>query len=175
MPLLAAVEHGGGRLDAAVGVALVGEQEEFELEGAGRMQALRGEGVDLARQRMARVGGHRRAVEMVHRHQHLAARRAGAVQRLQRAGDRPGAQVAVAGIPDQAGLVDILAGDVEAEDRDRQMPAVLVEASSSWRRMILPRPTPLASVSTMSKASMSGCASRKALALRRAWSRRGRS
>ena len=53
----------------------------------------------------------------------------GAVQRLQRAGDRPAAQVAVAGIPDQAGLVDILAGDVEAEDRDRQMPAALVEAS----------------------------------------------
>ena len=68
------------------------------------------------------------AVEMVHRHQHLAARRLRAVQRHQRAGDRPAAQVAVAGIPDQPGLVDILAGDVEAEDRDRQMPAACVEA-----------------------------------------------
>ena len=68
------------------------------------------------------------AVEMVHRHQHLAARRLRAVERHQRAGDRPAAQVAVAGIPDQAGLVDVLAGDVEAEDRDRQMPAALVEA-----------------------------------------------
>ena len=74
---------------------------------------------------------HRRAVEMVHRHQHLAARRLGAVQRLQRAGDRPGAQVAVAGIPDQPGLVDVLAGDVEAEDRDRHVPAALVEARST--------------------------------------------
>ncbi len=47
---------------------------------------------------------------------------------FERAGDRPAAQVAVAGIPDQPGLVDILAGDVEAEDRDRQMPAAFVEA-----------------------------------------------
>ena len=124
----AAVEHGARRLHAAFGVALVGEQEEFELEGAGRMQALFGKACDLPRQRVARVGRHRRAVEMVHRHQHLAARRLRAVQRLQRAGDRPAAQVAVAGIPDQPGLVDILAGDVEAEDRDRQMPAALIEA-----------------------------------------------
>ncbi len=36
---------------------------------------------------------------------------------------------------------------------------------NSCRRMILPRPTPLASVSTMSKASISGWASRKALRL----------
>ena len=55
---------------------------------------------------------------------------AGAVQRHQRAGDRPAAQIAVAGIPDQPGLVDVLAGDVEAEDRDRQMPAVLVKRQS---------------------------------------------
>ena len=52
----------------------------------------------------------------------------GAVQRLQRAGDRPGAQIAVAGIPDQPGFVNILAGDVEAEDRDRQVPPAFVEA-----------------------------------------------
>jgi hypothetical protein len=61
------------------------------------------------------------------RHEHLAARRLGVVQRHQRAGDRPGAQVAVALIPDQAGFVDILAADVEAQDRDRQMPPALVE------------------------------------------------
>ena len=126
----AAVEHGAGRLHAAVGVALVGEQEEFELEGAGRLQALFGERIDLPRQRMARVGGHRRAVEMIHRHQQLAARRRGAVQRHQRAGDRPAAQVAIAGIPDQPGLVDVLAGDVEAEDRDRQMPAAARKGQS---------------------------------------------
>ncbi len=50
------------------------------------------------------------------------------MQRLQRAGDRPGAQIAVAGIPDQAGLVHILAGDVEAEDGDWQMPSAFVKA-----------------------------------------------
>jgi hypothetical protein len=50
------------------------------------------------------------------------------VERLQGAWYRPTTQVAVAGVPDQAGLVDILACDVEAEDRDRQMAAVFVEA-----------------------------------------------
>ena len=124
----AAVEHRARRLHLAVGVALVGQQEEFEFEGAGRVQALGREHLDLPRQRQARIGGHRRAVEMVHRHQHLAARRLGAVERHQRAGDRPGAQVAVAGVPDQPGFVHVLAGDVEAEDRDRHMPAALVDA-----------------------------------------------
>ena len=125
----AAVEHRAGRLHAC--------RRRRARWRAGRIRARRrrpdagpcaAKRVDLPRQRMARVRGHRRAVELVHRHQHLAARRAGAVQRLQRAGDRPAAQIAVAGIPDQAGLVDILAGDVEAEDGDRQMPAALVEA-----------------------------------------------
>ena len=34
---LAAVEHGRGRLHAALGVALIGKQEELQLEGAGRL------------------------------------------------------------------------------------------------------------------------------------------
>ena len=123
----APVENGARRLDATVRVALVLEQEEFQFEGAGRMQPLRREGLNLARQSVARVRAHRLAVEMIHRQKHLAARRAGAVKRLQRARDRPGAQVAVAGIPDQAGFVDVLAGDVEAEDGDRHVAAALVD------------------------------------------------
>ena len=47
----------------------------------------------------------------------------GIVQRHQRAGDRPGAQVAIALIPDQPGFMHILAADVEPEDRDRQVAA----------------------------------------------------
>src|SRR5262245_14764041 len=66
---------------------------------------------------------------MVHRHQYLSARRAGAVKRLQRAMYRPCSEIAVAGIPDQPGLVDVLAGDIEAEDRDRQMAAALVHGA----------------------------------------------
>jgi hypothetical protein len=77
---------------------------------------------------MTRVARHRLAVEMVHAHQDLATWRAGAVQRNQRSRQRPGAQVAIAGVPDQAGLVDILAGDVETEDRDRHVPAAGVDA-----------------------------------------------
>ena len=123
----AAIEHCSGRLHAAVGVALIGEQEEFELECPGGLQSLFGERGDLSCQRVARVGEHRLAVEMVHRHQHLAPRRAGAVQRHEGPGDRPAAQIAVAGVPDQSGLVHILAGDVEAENRDRQMAAMLVQ------------------------------------------------
>ena len=122
-----AVEHGARRLHLAISIALVSEQKEFELEGAGRLQPFFGEGSDLSRQGVARIGAHRRAVEMIHRHQHLAARRAGAVERLQRARDRPGPEIAVAGIPDQPGLVHVLAGDVEAKDRDRQMAAVFVQ------------------------------------------------
>ena len=76
--------------------------------------------------------------------------------------DRPGAQIAVAGIPDQSGLVHVLAGDVEAEIHIGRWRPCSYRAASSWRRMILPRPTPLESVSTMSKASIPGCASRKA-------------
>ena len=72
---LAAVEHGLCRLHAAFGVALIGKQEELQLECAGRLQALVGKHRDLTRQRMARVRRHRLAVEVVHRHQHLAARR----------------------------------------------------------------------------------------------------
>ena len=91
------------------------------------MEILAGHGLDLPAQRVARICTHRRAVEVIHGQQHLAARRAGAEQRLQRAGQGPAAQVAIARIPDQAGLVDILAGDIEAEDGDRQVAAILVE------------------------------------------------
>jgi hypothetical protein len=50
------------------------------------------------------------------------------VQGHQRAGDRPGAQVAVTGVPDQAGFVDIFTGNVEAENGDRHMTAVFIDA-----------------------------------------------
>jgi hypothetical protein len=43
------------------------------------------------------------------------------------AGDRPGAQVAIALIPDQAGFVDILATDIEAEDGNGQVAAIVVK------------------------------------------------
>ena len=86
----ASVEHGARRLDTALAVAVVGQQEEFELEGAGREKAPCGQRPDLADQGVARVRRHRRAVEPVHRHENLAARRLRAMERLQRAWYRPG-------------------------------------------------------------------------------------
>src|SRR5690606_8077225 len=104
------------------------EQKKFEFEGAGWIKTARGKRIDLALQRMAGVARHWVAVEVVHRQEHLPARRVSAVQWHQRAGDRPGPQVPIAGVPDQARLVNILADDIEAKDRDRQVAAVLINA-----------------------------------------------
>ena len=123
----AAIEHVAGGLDLAIGAAIVGEEEEFQFERACGEQALGGHGIDLPLQGVARVGGHGVAVEIVERHQHLAARRLGGVQGHQRAGDGPCAQVTIALIPDQAGFMDILAADIQTEDGNRQVATVVVK------------------------------------------------
>ena len=123
-----AVENVGGGADLAIGAAIPCEQEEFQLERAGGLQSAPREGIDLALQRVAGVGGHDLAVQLVERQEDLGPRRRGVVQGLQRAGDRPGAQVAVALVPDQAGFMHVLATDIEAEDRNRHVPTRFVEA-----------------------------------------------
>ncbi|OIQ68947.1 hypothetical protein GALL_494560 [mine drainage metagenome] len=116
------VQHIACGLHLAVAVAVIGEQEELQLERCRRAQPLDGQGIDLTLQRMARVRGHQRAIQMIHRHEHLVARRCGAMQRHQRARNGPSAQIAIALIPDQPGFMHILAANIEAQDRDRQMP-----------------------------------------------------
>ena len=123
----APVQHIARRDHLAVRIALIFQKEELQLEGAGREQPLARQRIDLPLQGVARVRGHLAAVEIVERQEHLAPRRGGAGQRHQRAGDGPGAAVAVALVPDQAGFMHILAADVEAQDRDRHVPARLVD------------------------------------------------
>ena len=72
---------------------------------------------------MARIGSHRRAIELEEGEPHFAARRRGPGQGDERAGDRPSAPVGIAIGPDEAGFLHILAGDIEAEDGTRQVPA----------------------------------------------------
>ncbi len=122
----APVEHVARGNHLAVGIALVLQEEELELEGTRRIKSLGRQRIDLPLQGMARIRGHRRPVKVIDAHQHLAARRRRAGQCDQRAGDRPGATVAIALVPDQAGFMHILAADVEAEDRDRQVAAAAI-------------------------------------------------
>ena len=92
------------------------------------MQALGGKHRDLPCQRQARVRGHRLAVEVIHRHQHLAARRLRAESGTSVPGIGQPRRSPSPVVPDQPGLVDVLAGDVEAEDGDRHMPAAVEDA-----------------------------------------------
>ncbi len=65
---------------------------------------------------------------MEHRHQQLAAGGLVPCSGTSVPGNGPGTQVAVAGIPDQPGLVNVLAGDVEPQNGDRQVAAGSVDA-----------------------------------------------
>ncbi len=122
----AAIQHVAGGLHLAIRATVIGQQEEFKLERAGGEKPILCHCIDLPLQGVTRVRCHGIAIQIVKRHQHLAARRLGGVQRHQRAGDRPGAQVAIALIPDQAGFMHILATDIQTEDGNRQMtPAVV--------------------------------------------------
>ena len=120
------VQHVARGHHLAIRAQLVVQQEELQLERARGVQPLGGQRINLPLQGVARVRGHRAAVQFIDAHQHLTARRVGAVQGGQRAGNGPAATVAVTLIPDQTGLVDILAADIQTQDRHRQMAATLV-------------------------------------------------
>ena len=124
----AAVEHRSGGMHAAIGVALIGEQEEFQLEGASRDAGPFRASASIWRAsawRGSEVVGC--AVQRVHRHQHLAARRGvpcsgTSVPGIGHARRSPSPE------SQSARFVNVLAGDVEAEHRDRQVPPAFVEA-----------------------------------------------
>ena len=123
------------------------EQVELELDRHDRREPRGLATLDDPRKRVTRVCARRPAVEFVHRAEHLRRRslepgRDGAATR-----HRAAALVGIADVPDQAGALDVLAGDVEPEDRAGHVATVRVKsAASSSRAMFLPRPTPFASV-----------------------------
>ena len=65
---------------------------------------------------MARIGGGRLALGIEHGEHELARGRSEPWRELQAARDRARGHVGVAGIPDQPGVVDVLARDVEPEN-----------------------------------------------------------
>ena len=121
------VQHRRRRTHPAIGVAVIGQQEELQLERRRGKQPFGRHRIDLTLQGMARVGCHGLTVERILGQEHLAPRRVGAMQRHQCSGDRPGPNVAIALIPDQAGFMHVLAADIQTKDRDRHMPPALVD------------------------------------------------
>ena len=109
------------RPQPALGVTL--EQVELELDRDHRRISGRGQPLDHARQHVARVGARRRAVQFVHRAEHLPGRPRQPRRTAERPRHRAALQVCVADFPDEAGLLDVLAGHVEAEDRARHVAA----------------------------------------------------
>lgn len=112
----------------ACGVALGIEQVELQFGGHHRVVAGGLQPLDGARQHVARVGQRRRqAARRVHRNLHLGGGRPAPGLQLQAAGQREGPAVGVGDVPDQAGGVDILAADGQAEDAARQRAAVGID------------------------------------------------
>ena len=84
--------------------------------------------LDHPDQQLARIGRRgRQAFGRVHRHLHSGGGHLPPGQAHQAAGQRIGAAIDIAHLPDQAGILDILALDGQAKHGARQRPAALVQ------------------------------------------------
>ncbi|MCY1420895.1 hypothetical protein D9M71_365320 [compost metagenome] len=111
----------------AIGVALGIEQVELQFAGHHRVVAVGLQLVDHPQQHMARIGDIRRlAFLRMHADLHRGGGNLPPGQAHQAAGQRVGAAVDIADIPDQTGVLDILSMHGQAEDGTRQRPAGLV-------------------------------------------------
>ena len=115
------------RLWPAIAIAALVEQVELQLAGHHRVKALGLEALDHPHQHMPGVGdGGRLALLRVHADLQRGGGDAPPGQAHQAAGQRVGAAVDVADLPDQPGVLDVVAVDAQAEDGAGQRPAVLV-------------------------------------------------
>ncbi len=124
--------------DAAVAVAL--EQVELELDRHDRRVAALLQPCDRAREHVAWVGLGRPAVQLEHRAEHLRRGPRQPAGASQRARHRAAALVGIAHRPDEAGVLDVLAGDVEPEDRSGDVAAAAVERVQLLARDVLAAP-----------------------------------
>ena len=120
-----AAEHAGGRLEPPVGGSF--EQVELEFDRDHGREARRLAATHDPRQGVARIGRGRPAVQFEHRAEDLPGGPVEPGRTAERAGNRPAALVGVADGPDQPGAFDVLAGDVETEDRARHVAAGRVQ------------------------------------------------
>lgn len=116
------------RLRAPLRVALLVEQVELQLAGHHRVIAVGFELLDHPHQQLARVGGGcRQAFAGVHGNLYRSSGNLPPGQAHQATGQRVGAAVDIAYVPDQAGVLDILAEDGQAQHGARQRPATLIQ------------------------------------------------
>ena len=110
-------ERPARKLHTAAGRALLIEHEEFQFAGDDRGQAVLDETFDDARQHMTGIEANGRIVELVDRKRDLSDVGPEPGRHRQTSRYRASDLVGVAALPDQPGLLDILAGDVGHQQR----------------------------------------------------------
>ncbi|MNP12693.1 hypothetical protein D3C76_1049400 [compost metagenome] len=112
---------------AALGITLLVKQVELQLAGHHRVVTIGLQGFDGAQQHMARVGdAGRQAFAGVHADLHGGGRHTAPGQAHQAALQRVGAAVDIAHVPDQAGVLDVVAVEGQAKDGAGQRAAALI-------------------------------------------------
>ncbi|MNM48523.1 hypothetical protein D3C81_595090 [compost metagenome] len=116
-----------GGLRTALGIALLVEQKELQLTRHHRVVAVRLECGDGAQQHMARIGdAGGQALGRVHADLHRCGRHAAPGQAHQAVFQGVGSAVDIAHVPDQAGVLDVVAVEGQAKDGAGQRAAALI-------------------------------------------------